>query len=171
MTIDIRDEIIAALPRLRKFAFALTGCPDRAEDLVQDTCVRALDRAHQWQAGTRMDSWLYRIAQNRWIDMMRSRANKSEARLDEAQLPDERSASVSPAGRHEHNAVRRSVAALPAEQRAIVALVCVNGCSYREASEILDIPIGTVMSRLARARKTIHRDLYGEEAEPERSAS
>jgi RNA polymerase sigma-70 factor (ECF subfamily) len=159
VTNEFREQMIAMLPRLRKFAFALTG----SEDLVQETCVKALGRAHQWQPGTQLDSWLYRIAQNQWIDTIRAGRRYAVTPPDEASLPDERSANLSAAANHEHRSIRLAVGELPPEQRAVVALVCINGCSYRETSDILEIPIGTVMSRLARARKALHDTLYSGE--------
>lgn len=168
---DIRDRIIPLLPRLRRFAFTLTGCQDRGEDLVQETCVKAIARAAQWQAGTRLDSWLFRIAQNHWIDTVRAAAPMQDAvNLDDVSVVD-LGANHSADTRHHLHAVRVAVSALPAEQRAVVALVCVEGFAYREAAEILDLPIGTVMSRLARARKALHRTLYGDEDITQREVS
>ncbi len=171
MTDDVRDRMIEMLPRLRRFAFALTGCQDRGEDLVQETCVKALGRADQWQPGTRFDSWMFRIAKNQWIDTLRLGARYSGIPLEKLPVVDAASAHNSAAVRHEHHAVRAAVNALPPEQRAIVALVCIDGFSYREAAETLAVPIGTVMSRLARARKSLDLSLYGEEPASETHVS
>lgn len=171
MADDIRDLIIEMLPRLRRFAFALTGSQDRGEDLVQETCLKALARADQWQSGTRLDSWMFRIAQNQWIDTLRRGARYADTTPEELALADEASLGNTAASRHEQHAVRVAVAALPPDQRVAVALVCIDGLSYREAAETLDIPIGTVMSRLARARKSLHKTLYGEDAASETPAS
>lgn len=163
MANDIKDRIVAFLPRLRRFAFTLTGCPDRAEDLLQDTCVKAIARSDQWQDGTRLDSWLFRIAQNHWIDTVRAAEPlKGAVALDDLSLPDNRT--IHSAGaRHHHYALRAAVGALPPEQRTVIALVCVEGFSYSEAAEILELPVGTVMSRLSRGRKALHSRLYGDD--------
>ncbi len=164
MAEHVKERIVAYLPRLRRFAFALTGCPDRGEDLLQETCAKAIANAGQWQAGTRLDSWLFRIAQNHWIDTLRaSRAAHEGVPIEDMPLPDQDSAGNSAFAQHHHRAIRSAVSALPPDQRAVVALVCIEGFAYREAAEILDLPIGTVMSRLARARKSLHQRLYGDE--------
>ncbi len=100
---------------------------------------------------------------------MRAGAKFAGTPPDEENIPDNGSQSMSAADRHEHYAVRRAVSELPSDQRVLIALICISGYGYREASEILGIPIGTVMSRLARARRTLHAALYGVENEPERS--
>lgn len=164
MAEDVRKRIVTHLPKLRRFALALTGCPDRGEDLLQETCLKAIARADQWREGTRLDSWLYRIAQNQWIDTLRSgRAMQDAVPIDETPIADGESVGNSAFSRHHQRAIREAVSALPPDQRAVVALVCVEGLAYREAAEVLDLPIGTVMSRLARARKSLHQTLYGDD--------
>jgi RNA polymerase sigma-70 factor (ECF subfamily) len=149
--------MVAVLPRLRRFAYALTGNTEQGDDLVQDACLRALSRIDLWQPGTRLDSWMYRIAQNIWLD--RLRANKVRGEVVDIE---EVAAVPGPDGRVVAEseltlqAVAAAMARLPAEQRAMVALVCVEGASYKEAAEIAGVPVGTVMSRLARARRTLH---------------
>jgi len=153
---DIRDEMIALLPRLRAFARSLTRAPDQADDLVQATCLRGLDRIAQFTVGTRLDSWLFRIMRNLWIDEHRRRrpvlslVEAPEAEnvpgVDGRQAADERLALA---------AVEAAVAGLPEEQRSVLVLVCVEGLKYREAAEVLQVPIGTVMSRLSRARLAV----------------
>jgi RNA polymerase sigma-70 factor, ECF subfamily len=161
---SVKAKIVEELPKLRKFALALTGCPDRGEELSQETCAKALARAHQWREGTRLDSWLYRIAQNHWIDTMRSSHHRrAVVPIDDVPIADDASATNSAFSQHQHHAIREAVAALPEDQRVVVALVCIQGCAYREAADILEIPVGTVMSRLARARKSLHRKLYGDD--------
>lgn len=154
---EIRERMVAVLPRLRRFAYALTGSAEQGDDLVQDACLRALSRIDQWQPGTRLDSWMYRIAQNIWLD--RVRANKVRGQVVDVEVAE---GIVGSDGRDvaESELTLETVAAaltrLPAEQRAVVALVCVEGASYKEAAEITGVPIGTVMSRLARARRALH---------------
>jgi len=149
--------MVAVLPRLRRFAYALTGNTEQGDDLVQDACLRALSRIDLWQPGTRLDSWMYRIAQNIWLD--RLRANKVRGELVDI---DAMEGMPGPDGRvvvESELTLQAVVAAmdrLPAEQRAMVALVCIEGASYKEAAEIAGVPVGTVMSRLARARRTLN---------------
>lgn len=161
MTEPIGDQLIALLPRLRRFARGLARNLSDADDLVQAACERALARAHQWQPGTRFDSWMFRIVQTIWIDQMRARAVRGEADAvdPEAQPTDE---SVRRAeARMSLGAVQRAVARLPEEQRSVLMLVTVEGLSYKEAADSLSVPIGTVMSRLARARAAV-QSIVGE---------
>jgi RNA polymerase sigma-70 factor (ECF subfamily) len=153
----IRAQMIALLPRLRRFAIALTGSIADGDDLVQDTVERALKGLHLWEKGTRLDSWMFRIARNRFIDGRRS------ARREGAVIADapEEFFSMSLDGEQavlSRLALKNLLAALhrlPAEQREAVALVLIDGASYREASDMLDIPIGTLTSRIARARESL----------------
>ncbi|WP_439387377.1 RNA polymerase sigma factor [Ideonella sp. YS5] len=161
MTVDafsLRDEIAALLPRLRRFGRQLTGHREDADDLVQLAIERALNRSAQWQAGTRLDSWLFRIMQNAWIDELRARRRQGEVLIvdDEAAAEVGSGASDAPL---DAIAVRKAVALLSEEQRAVVALVLVEGLPYKEAAEALGIPIGTLTSRLARAREALQARL------------
>lgn len=169
MTDEFRSRMVELIPRLRRFSVALTGDLDQADDLVQETCMRALSRVSQWQEGTRLDSWMYRIAQNLWLDRMRSRRVRGErVDLDTAgdiSGPDGRDVVES---RLSLVAVSAAMAELPEDQRVLVALVCIDGLSYKEAAEITGAPIGTVMSRLARARRQLHVRLEGAESVPDR---
>lgn len=157
---DVHEQIIALLPRLRRFAAALTGSPEDGDDLVQETVARALDRIGQWQEGTHLDRWMMRIARNLWIDGLRSRRPEVPAEEDGP-------GALAVDGRRiaEARLMMRSVSAamdrLPAEQREVLVLVVIDGRSYQEAADLLGIPPGTVMSRLARARRAISRDLAG----------
>ena len=164
MTQELRAELVGLLPRLRRFAYGLTGSLDDGDDLVQGACERALRRFDQFQAGTRLDSWMYRIVQNLWIDQRRARQIRPEAGVEPADLE---ALAVGDAEREVNSRlvlahVQRAVAALPEEQRAILLLVCVEGQSYKAAADVLEIPLGTVMSRLARARLAVGRALEGE---------
>lgn len=162
MSNDIRHRMVELLPRLRRFAYALTGNLDKADDLVQETCARALAHADQWQAGTRLDSWMYRIAQNLWFDRMRATKVRGEV-VDVDTAAD----LVGSDGRHviEHRSalqvVANGIAKLPADQQMVIARVCIDGMSYKDAADALGIPIGTVMSRLARARRALHEAING----------
>jgi RNA polymerase sigma-70 factor (ECF subfamily) len=160
MAVDIRLQLVTMLPRLRRFAMALSRSRDLADDLVQATCERALRGQQGWQPGTRLDSWLYRIMQNIWIDEMRKRKGQGRAQPVEASYDlvgedGERSVEARLAAAE----VMQALETLPDEQRAIVSLVCVEDLSYREVADTLEIPIGTVMSRLSRARAALVREL------------
>jgi RNA polymerase sigma-70 factor, ECF subfamily len=162
---EIRTRMVALLPRLRRFACALTGDPEQGDDLVQETCLRALSRVEQWQPGTRLDSWMYRIAQNIWYDRVRANRVRGEtvdidAAVETLAGSDGRNVAES---RLTLEAVSSAMLRLPPDQRALVALVCVEGFSYKEAADIAEVPIGTVMSRLARARRALH-DMLNEPA-------
>jgi RNA polymerase sigma factor (sigma-70 family) len=150
----LKAEIAALLPRLRRFARTLTNAHrDDADDLVQLAVEKALTRLSQWQPGTRVDSWMFRIMQNAWIDEIRSRQRRSETALDEETL--DALAPAEPGRLAEQLALRRAIASLGEEQRTVVGLVLVEGLSYAEAAEVLGWPIGTVTSRLARAREQL----------------
>ena len=153
-----RDALIALLPRLRRFAYGLSGSADEGDDLVQAACERALSRLHQFEPGTRLDSWMFRIVQTLWIDGRRAVKRRGPAvpieTIEEFVGSDGARETEAKIGLAE---VRRAVGALPDEQREVLMLVTVDGMSYREAAATLEIPIGTVMSRLARARLALGR--------------
>ena len=157
--------MLAMLPRLRRFALVLTGRAVEADDLVQDTVERALRNIDRWTPGTRMDSWMFRIAQNHWIDTLRAR------RVRGLPVPIEEAESLSVDGARAVEAsitlsqTRTALAELPEEQRAAVALVLIDGLSYREAAEILGVPIGTVTSRLSRAREALVARVFGKDVQ------
>ena len=147
---------MALLPRLRRFAHGLSRNSADADDLTQATIERALRSRDQWQAGTRLDSWSYRIMRNLWIDTARSQSRRA---MREA--PEEEGLAVGEDPRDAMDAavdLRRIMSAmsrLPDEQREIVALILVEGFGYREVSEMLGLPIGTVSSRLVRGRTAL----------------
>ena len=160
---SVRARIVAFLPRLRRFCAVMARNEDRGDDLMQATVERALTRIDQWQAGSSLESWMFRIAQNIHIDELRAQGRRGiTIDIDEAVslTGDDGRAVVE--GRSDLNQARAAMAALPDEQRVLMALVVLDGRSYKEAAEILDIPIGTVMSRIARARQSIDRALRGE---------
>ena len=152
MSESFNDQLIAMLPRLRRFARGLTGSAASADDLVQAACERALSRSHQFQEGTRFDSWLFRIMQTIWIDQIRARDVRKEEQEDAAEQLGSDSAVRQVEARIRLGEVRTALKALPAEQRAALMLVTVEGLSYKEAAQIAQVPVGTIMSRLARAR-------------------
>jgi RNA polymerase sigma-70 factor, ECF subfamily len=156
VTEQMRSAIVAALPRLRRFCQAMAGNPDDGDDLMQATVERALSRHAQFEPGTRIDSWMYRIAQNLHIDGSRARQRRGLS-VPIEDLPErmgEDGQSIVE-GRSELAMAQRALSELPEDQRAAFVLVVVEGLSYREAAEVLDVPIGTIMSRIARARGRI----------------
>jgi len=168
MNPDSRAQMVALLPRLRRFCCGLTGSEVEGDELVQMTCERALSRLHQWQNGTRLDSWMYRIAQTIWLNRIRQdRARKTVADSDLVERATENRAGSDPESGAELREVLEHLSQLPPEQREAVLLVCVEGYSYKEAAEILDIRIGTVMSRLSRARGRLHGLVFGEDGADE----
>jgi RNA polymerase sigma-70 factor (ECF subfamily) len=156
VTDEVRTQVVEFLPRLRRFAYALTGDLDHGDDLVQETCMRALSRVNQFRPGTRLDSWMFRIAQNLWFDRIRAQKVRGESvDLEAADATAFIDGSELAENRLTLEVVTRAIAKLPADLQVLIALVCVDGRSYRDAADIVEIPIGTVMSRLARARRTL----------------
>jgi len=155
-------DIVALLPRLRRFAAGLTGSVQEGDDVVQSACLRALERHHQWEPGTRLDSWMFRIIRNLWLDRGKSAWNRL-VRSDPdalAEIPDH-SAGREIEVRDELASARTAIAALPESQREVLLLVTVEGLTYEAAADVLGIPLGTVMSRLARARVAVARQVRG----------
>ena len=153
-------ELLTLLPRLRRFARALARDAADADDLTQTALERALRSRSQWQWGTRMDSWMMKIMRNCWIDEVRSRARRSRTFAPEEAGLDALAAIPSEVERiAEADGIGHAMNLLPTEQREAIALVLVEGLSYREASDLLDIPIGTLTSRLNRGRRALARTL------------
>lgn len=152
---DIDEQLRELLPRLRRFARWLTHDPDSADDLVQATLERALSRWHSRRDATALRSWLFAIAYRKFLDDQR-RARRHKRMLE---LVGVHANSRQPPV--ERNVVAQSVVGalerLPDEQRHLLLWVSVEGLSYREVAELLDIPIGTVMSRLSRARTALRQ--------------
>lgn len=165
MHADPKQRMVDLLPRLRRFAYALTGSPEEGDDVVQSACERALSRLHQWQPDTRLDSWMFRIVQTTWIDRLRARRVRAEDG-DPELLDRQPAADCGEAIEHRLllEKTRAAMARLPEDQRVVLALVSVDGLSYKEAAAALGLPLGTVMSRLARGRARLYRMVYGESA-------
>lgn len=156
MAMASRDAVGVGLPehlaRMWRYALVLSGNRDTAEELVQAACVRALERSHQFTPGTRLDRWVFSILHSIWLNEVRSR----KVRLGQG-LVDADAVLVFDGLKYTETnisarQVLREVQALPEAQRETVFLVYVEGMTYREAAELLEVPIGTVMSRLAAAR-------------------
>ena len=155
---DIRAGLSQHLTRLWRYAVVLSRQRDVADDLVQATCVRALERASQFVAGTRLDRWLFSILHSIWLNELRSR----RVRLGQGFVDADEALVVDGARETETRVlagqVLQKVQALPEAQRSAVFLAYVEGLSYREVADVLDVPIGTVMSRLAAARAKLAED-------------
>jgi RNA polymerase sigma-70 factor (ECF subfamily) len=151
---EFHRQLLELLPRLWRFARGLTRVDAEADDLVQAACERALTRLDQWRPDSRLDSWMFRILQTIWLNELRGR--KVRARhLDSEQVHQAETNGENAEKRLLLIRVEDEVHNLPDNLRVVLLLVCVEGLSYREAAEVLSIPIGTIMSRLARARTMI----------------
>jgi len=157
---ELRQEIAALLPRLRRFGRTLARSPEDADDLVQVAIEKALTRTDQWASGTRLDSWMFRIMQNAWIDELRARERRGQTFLPEEE-GDNVGDGTATGSQLDAILVRKAVAQLSEEHRVVVGLVLVEGLSYQEAAETLGVPVGTVTSRVARAREAL-QELLGE---------
>ena len=153
---EVRKGLEPLLPRLWRYARILTRDGDRASDLVQSTCVRALENANQFRTRTHLDRWGFTIMSNNWKNLLRSNARERTANDERA-----RQAPVSGVARTELSLFTRqvldAVATLPDTQRSVVLLVCIEQYTYQETADILELPIGTVMSRLYHARRALAR--------------
>ena len=156
---EIGDQIVELLPRLRRFARSLSRNQHDADDLVQSVVERAWRHLDQLKPGANPGSWMFGIMKNAWIDARRARSRRGEVALpdDSGEHP-----AVSPGDANDSLwSVSEAMNKLPEEQRVAVALVLVEGMSYKEASELLEIPIGTLTSRLARGRTALAAALGG----------
>lgn len=154
VTQAFEQQVLALLPRLRRFAIGLAGSAADGDDLCQMTIERALTRRDQWQEGTRLDSWMYRIMRNILIDEKRAGARRAQTFVDE-----EAGLAVGADGAQEAQVelsnVDRAMQQLPPDQREAVLLVMVEGYAYKEAAEIVGCPVGTLNSRLVRGRDAL----------------
>lgn len=156
---EVREQLGELLPRLRRFARVITRNVQDADDLVQVAAEKALTRAEQWRPGSRLDSWMFGIMRNAWIDEIRARR-----RRERVHAPEDAGLTVgdtSAASRDIALSVQAAMARLPGEQRLALALVLIEGLSYKEAAEALGVPIGTLTSRLARGREALQAMLDG----------
>lgn len=162
----MREALSAIYPRLWRYCLVLAANRDSANDLAQAVCVRALEKHAQFTIGTYFDRWLFRIAQRMWINEIR----KQKVRQGEGLIPAEEADLIDPQSTPEMNLFARQVLlevmALPEAQRTAVSLVYIDGFSYKETAEVLDIPIGTVMSRLSAARAKLSGKFDAGEASP-----
>ncbi len=153
----LREQIVGLLPRLRRFARTLTRNPADADDLVQTAVERALARSEQLRPDSEPAAWLFGIVRNAWIDEARARGRRERVLAPQElaeNVGDEASGTEA-----EILAVQDAMSHLPEEQRTAVALVLIEGLSYKEAAEAMNVPIGTLTSRLARGREALQSAL------------
>lgn len=156
MKSSFADDVVDLLPNLRRYAFVLSRSLDVADDLVQQTCEKAFANRGSYARGTNLSAWLLRIMRNTWIDRVRRDRTRGES-VDIADRPD---AIFTDGARDTEThlmlgTVAHALQDLPEDQREIIVMICVEELSYKEAAATLGIPIGTVMSRLARARTNL----------------
>lgn len=151
--------LVKLLPRLRRYAWSLTRDWPDADDLVQSSLARALDKSKQWQDGTPLDAWMYRLIRNVWIDETRKRSVRVGQGQQDAQSSPELTSAQDTEQQTYASQVLDHIAQLPDGFGTVLLLVAVEGHSYQETAEILDIPVGTVMSRLSGARKKLRQSL------------
>ena len=155
-----RPDLIEHLPRLRRYARALTGDVARADDLVQDTLERALAKLDLLQPGSDLRAWLFTLMHNLFVNQLRTRRPQDTAFDEAPEIPVSGGQMEALAARDVHAALAR----LPEEQREVILLVGLEQFAYAEAAQVLGVPVGTVMSRLARARERMRQMLAGEPA-------
>jgi len=144
-------QVVAYIPRLRRYARALVGERAAADDLVQDTLERALNKLHLWKRGTDLRAWLFTVMHNVHVNQVRSRRETAALDGDALELAVRATQDVALEARD----LERMLARLPVEQREVLLLVVLEDMSYDEAAAALGIPIGTVMSRLSRGREKL----------------
>jgi len=159
-------EIEALIPRLRRFARALTGGRDAADDLVQDTLERAWAKRGLWQAGTNLRAWLFAVMHGVFVNGTRRRRPAESLEMIDGTTRERADDSASAETAIAVGELREALQRLPDEQRQVVLLVGLEQFTYAEAAGVLDVPIGTVMSRLARGRERLRQLL--EEGSPDR---
>lgn len=162
MRADDEALILACIPSLRRYARGLTGDPHRADDLVQDTLERAWSRYSRWQKRGELRAWMFGIMHNHFIDGVRAN-NRRADQTAPGDLPDV-PVRATQTDQLEVRDLDRCLQALPAEQREVLLLICVEDLSYQDTARVLDVPIGTVMSRLSRAREKLAALMRGHDA-------
>ncbi|MFB9947242.1 RNA polymerase sigma factor [Rhizobium puerariae] len=160
--ISFEAQILALLPQLRRYSRSLTRSDMESEDLLQDCVEKALAHRAQWR-GSNFKSWAYRIMTNLHLNALRSKARRPSVGIEEAEVL---TAGAGPGDPLEKNHLVKALETLPKEARAVLMLVVVEGYAYREVADMLEIPVGTVMSRLSRARQTLREKMREENVIP-----
>ncbi|QRM56310.1 RNA polymerase sigma factor [Sinorhizobium sp. BG8] len=149
---EFRQELVSLLPKLRRFAMTLTRNASDADDLVQEACERAITRHHLWNGEGRLESWVYAMTRNLWVDEIRKRKVRTGSGTVDASEQDDLHIEASADKAVYAKQLHKLIMTMPEGLSSVFLLVNVEGHSYRDAAEILGIPIGTVMSRLSAAR-------------------
>jgi RNA polymerase sigma-70 factor (ECF subfamily) len=160
---NVQEQIVALLPRLRRFARNLVRNPHDADDVVQIAVERALLRLDQWRSDARLDSWLFKIVRNAWIDEVRARGRRAKIFMPEE--AGEQIGETSMEREIDRWSAETALGRLPEDQRLAVSLVLIEGLSYKDAAEVLEVPLGTLTSRLARGREALQAMLRLPEGE------
>ena len=172
---QLQRELPQLLPRLWRFALRLTRNRADAEDLTQRCCLRALERRSQWQPGTALLSWLFAIMHSIWLNELRSAQRRREFSVDWEDDMGDFESRMEAGNDPEHTMMCRQIVEavheLPEAQRLVMVLIAAEGLSYRETAQVLDVPIGTVMSRLARARLAVGQRFLSQSAQGAAKAS
>jgi RNA polymerase sigma-70 factor, ECF subfamily len=153
---DTYREIEAEIPRLRRYARALTRDVIAADDLVQDCLTRALGKLHLWQRGTDLRAWLFTILHNQYVNYVR-RSVREGVMVGLSDTEPFLTRAPHQGHRLELRDLERAIAKLPEEQRSAILLVGLEGMRYEEVAAVLDVPVGTVRSRLSRGREALRR--------------
>ncbi len=156
---EMRQRLPECYPRLRRFCFVLTNSDDRAGDLAQATALKALEKHDLFARDENLCGWLFRIAQRTWLNEVRSQGVRSGTGTEPADNIVANDWRADPEASLYHSQILQAVTALPDGQRSAILLVYVEGFSYAEAAAICDVPIGTIMSRLVRARKALSKTI------------
>jgi RNA polymerase sigma-70 factor (ECF subfamily) len=151
---DIRSRLVAQIPRLRRYARVLTRDVTAADDLVQDCLERAVSKSHLWQDGTNLRAWLFTILHNTYVNQVR-RAAREGTPMVLTDIEPELTSAPNQDKRLELRDLERALAKLPDEQRAALLLVGMEGMNYDQAAAVLDVPVGTIRSRLSRGRDAL----------------
>jgi RNA polymerase sigma-70 factor (ECF subfamily) len=153
---DFHSRLEEQIPRLRRYARSLTRDVNRADDLVQDTLVRALAKQHLWQVGTNLRAWLFTLMHNQHVNDVR-RSNREGGNIDVDDMASVLVANTDPTSSRQLHELERALNRLPLEQRESILLVGLEGLRYDEAASILGVPIGSVRSRLSRGREALRK--------------
>lgn len=162
---EVKAGLRSLYPRLWRYCIVLTGNSERANDLAQSACLRGLEKSEQFEPGSQLDRWMFRIAQRIWLNELRSDAVRRGGGISPIEEIDIADGGPDPESNFFAREVLTEVFALPEAQRVAVVLAYVEGYSYKETAEILDIPIGTVMSRLSAARSKLVNTLGSREGD------
>ena len=160
---DFHRRLEEQIPRLRRYARALTRDHSRADDLVQDTLLRALNKQHLYQEGTNLRAWLFTLMHNQHVNDVR-RSNRDGGNVDVTEMAAVLVANTDPTASRQLRELERALGLLPLEQREAILLVGLEGLRYDEAAVIAGVPIGTIRSRLSRGREALRQILGIDEA-------